>query len=101
MSFLLAQKIYHKKLPSSNRLTYCSWIIFTMILSIAYSTRFYSMLTMPTYEKPINTIDDLMDALDGGRHQIINLARSSYFEYFLCSDESNKLFDKIRQNIIK
>ena len=44
----------------SFRLLYGCWMFSVIVLAIAYSCSFYSMLTLPQFEQLVDTVDDLV-----------------------------------------
>ena len=50
-----------------------------------YSGIFYSVLTLPEYKEPIETLDDLEKAAKSGEHSIITVPNSFYYDLFVHS----------------
>ena len=48
----------------------------------SYSGIFYSVLTIPIYKEPIETVDDLERAAMNGEHTIITLPNTFYYDLF-------------------
>ncbi|KAJ6221499.1 hypothetical protein RDWZM_000044 [Blomia tropicalis] len=91
--------IVHKKIGHINRILLGSWIICTLILSTGYSSAFYSILTIPQYEKPIDSIDALIDAVDSQNYDLINVDKSLYTYHMIYATRENYIFYKLGQNI--
>ncbi|KAJ6221968.1 hypothetical protein RDWZM_000513 [Blomia tropicalis] len=77
------------------------WILVAFILTNTYSSSFYSILTIPVYEKTINTIRDLATAAIHDTHYILTWPNSSYTSIFTKADPSNKPFYEIGKHIIR
>ncbi|XP_068208645.1 glutamate receptor ionotropic, delta-2-like [Palaemon carinicauda] len=45
------------------RSLFCSWFFFCLLVTTLYSGILISVLTVPTYEKPINSLENLLDAM--------------------------------------
>src|SRR5882724_5388075 len=69
----------------SIRFYICLWLISTLILMKTYSGIFYSVLTLPEYKEPIETLDDLEKAAKSGEHSIITVPNSFYYDLFVHS----------------
>ena len=48
-----------------------------------YGGVFYSVLTVPEFEDPIETLDDLVAASESGHHSVVTLSGSSYLDMFV------------------
>ncbi|XP_054168915.1 glutamate receptor ionotropic, delta-1-like [Oppia nitens] len=75
----------------SLRLIICLWLMSTMILMKTYSGIFFSILTVPEYDEPIESLDDLVRASKlADRYSVITVPNSAYFDLFVrsscCSD---------------
>lgn len=83
----------------SSRLVYALWIMSVVVLASSYSGCFYSILTIPVYEKAIDTVNDILDCAQDGFHRIVAPQHSSYLADFLASKEDNGVFYIIGQHI--
>lgn len=81
---IVTEHLYFIAIPSfitetctSTRLLYATWAIASFILANAYSSIFYSGLTVPEYEPAIDTVADLIQAARTDSHRIQSLDQSS------------------------
>jgi len=75
---------------------YGVWLFATLILSTAYSSIFYSILTIPIYDKPIDTIDDLVRVAKSDSHYLLLKGNSFYYTLFSKAKPRYTLFYTIR-----
>lgn len=87
----------------STRLIHAGWILAMLILTSAYSSALYSLLTVPEFESPIDTMQDFIRSIhrrDKGQQKlIVNYARSVYLEQFIHPQPGNRLFEKIGRHL--
>ncbi|KAI2806526.1 hypothetical protein BLOT_008483 [Blomia tropicalis] len=67
-----------KERGNSSRLKYGVWMFSTLILSTNYNSIFYSLLTLPQYERPIDTVNDLMESIKDDSHTIWTQSNYEY-----------------------
>lgn len=67
-----------KERGNSSRLKYGVWMFSTLILSTNYISIFYSLLTLPQYERPIDTVNDLMESIKDDSHTIWTQSNYEY-----------------------
>ena len=69
----------------------------TLILSNAYSGVFYSILTIPEYDPPVDTLGDLMKLVKSDKVTIISSANVHHdFEH---AGPDNEVYYKIGQHL--
>lgn len=56
--------------PFSIRILYAVYLFASLILSNAYSSLFYSAITVPQYHRPIDTVADLISATGADKVQL-------------------------------
>lgn len=52
--------IVYKKISHNNTLYIRSWIIFSLLLGVCYSSGYTSLFSQPRFDKLINTVDDFV-----------------------------------------
>lgn len=75
------------------------WILAVLILSNSYSGCFYSILAIPEFELPIDTVADIQKVSQFDRGYIITLADSSYLQMFITSVKEGGIFYLIGQHM--
>lgn len=66
------------------RIVYASWMLAILVLTTSYSGSFYSRLTLPTRESPIDSVSDLVRLVSRDSHFIIIPGESgSYLSFFI------------------
>src|SRR5690349_4317780 len=56
---LIATIVNRKAIHVSMRIVYGLWICLALVLSSSYGSSFYSLLTVPEYERPVDTIENI------------------------------------------
>lgn len=72
-----------------------------LFVSAFYTGNFYSFLTKPDYEKPIDTLNDLSEVAAAGTHKIFTVENASFLHYLIHAEPTNKRFYPIGKNINK
>lgn len=87
----------------SGRLLLASWFLFTTLLFNLYSSGLYSFLAFPIYERPIDTIDDLLRAANGDTHTILTYSKSTFLSPSLTPDTEyySSIFNSLRQHMLR
>lgn len=75
------------------------WILAVLILSNSYSGCYYSILAIPEFEMPIDTIADIQKISQFDRGYVITLADSSYLQMFITSVKEGGIFYLIGQHM--
>ncbi|XP_075675907.1 ionotropic receptor 60e [Dermatophagoides pteronyssinus] len=70
-----------------------------IVLSPAYCASFYSILTIPEYERPMDTTNDILKALQDDYFKIICLKFSSYYDLFVDSPKDLTTLYMIGQHL--
>lgn len=70
-----------------------------LILANAYSSVFYALLTVPEYEKPIDTIEDLVRIATHDTHQIIIKDQSSVHMTIMNATPENGVYYVLRKHL--
>lgn len=90
------EKDYKEQSSGSNntptRLVLAFWILSALILSNAYSSAFYSILMVPVFGKPINSIDDLLEIVKSDSKLIVMNGRSIYWYDLVNSKADNYVY---------
>ncbi|KAH9401370.1 hypothetical protein TYRP_016754 [Tyrophagus putrescentiae] len=74
----------------TTNLAYLTWMISCVVLSNIYSSVFYSMLTVPEFDRPIDTQADLARiASSNSGYQILMKAHSGFQQHFQFASASN------------
>lgn len=77
---------------SATRLVLAFWILSALIFSNAYSSSFYSILMVPVFGKPINSIDDLIKIVKSDSKLIVMNGRSIYWQDFVNAKADNYVY---------
>lgn len=67
---------------TTTNLAYLTWMLSCIVLSNIYSSVFYSMLTVPEYGRPIDTLVDLAHIASSDSHRILMKAHSGFQQRF-------------------
>lgn len=90
------ERDYKEKSSSSSnsitRLILAFWILSAFILSNAYSSAFYSILVVPVFGKPIDSIDDLIKIVKSDSKLIIMNGRSIYWYNLVNAKADNYVY---------
>lgn len=70
-----------------------------MVLSTAYSSNYYSMLTVPHSEAPLDTVAQLLESLPHDYYRVIAFPQSIYMQAFIQAEASNAVYYQIGQFI--
>ena len=81
------------------RIIYLLFILAMIVLSPAYCASFYSLLTIPKYQKPIDTIGDLLQAAQMGFYKIITVPHGAYYDTFVNSPSALTTLHIIGQHL--
>ena len=71
-----------------------------VILSNSYGGRFYSILTVPELERPIDSVDDIIEIARTDRGYLVTIDHSSYLDNFLMSPDKG-IFDLIGRHMAR
>ena len=79
---------------------YALWLLSSIIFANLYSSNLYSMLTVPNYEKTIDTIEDLRHMLQNNE-RFIRFEKHSYlWSVIEKSNPDDGIFYEIKQNVL-
>lgn len=70
-----------------------------LVLTNLYNSVFFSLLTVPEYRNPINTIDDLLNSIRDDNYAVITLQNSSYLKEFNVAKPIDRIYYEIGRNI--
>lgn len=70
-------------------LLYSCWILASLILSIIFSSIIYSVLTIPEYERPIDTLEDLLRVARDRTKSLIVRSNVAQWNEFLQASRAN------------
>lgn len=87
------------KCPLQIRLIYSFWLISAFLLSSFLCYSFYSILAVPKFASPIDTVEDLLAAIGDDSHFIITKDQSSMLNSYLYSKPENPIHYAIGQHI--
>lgn len=97
--FFITATTFKWKKSFEVRILITVWILGVLILSNSYSGCFYSILAIPEFELPIDTIADIQKISQSDRGYIITLTDSSYLQMFLTSVKEGGIFHLIGQHM--
>ncbi|KAJ6221786.1 hypothetical protein RDWZM_000331 [Blomia tropicalis] len=92
--------IFHEKI-NSIRLLYSIWLLAMLIMTNAYTSVFYSTLTIPAYEKAIDTIDDLLNVVNDDTFKVCVLPKSGINSVLVYAEPNAGVYYSIAQNIVR
>ena len=72
-----------------------------VILSNSYGGCFYSILTVPEFERPIDTVDDIIEIARTDRGYLVTIDHSSYLDTFLTSKPDEGIFYLIGRHMAR
>lgn len=72
----------------------------TLVLTTSYSSIFYSILTIPEYEKPIDDIEDALEFMERDSRTTI-FTSAIYYKHFMKAKPNNQLYYSLGQYIKK
>ena len=81
------------------RLIFSIWMLTSLILSQAYISSFYSILTFPKMDQFIDTIEDLLVAANSNSKNFLMLEHTSYFDSYKYSLPENYLYYAIGKHL--
>jgi len=62
------------------------WFLSSFILMKTYGGVFYSVLTLPVYKDPIDTVEDLERVALNGEYDIVTYPKSYYYKFFVTAE---------------
>lgn len=74
------------------RLLYGAWVLAVLILANSYGGCFYSILAVPEFEAPVDTLSDLETIANSDSGRLVTFADSSYLEMFVNSTSADGVF---------
>ncbi|KAI2796417.1 hypothetical protein BLOT_015361 [Blomia tropicalis] len=80
------------------RIVFGVWITMTLVLTTSYSSIFYSILTIPEYEKPIDDIEDALEFMERDSRTTI-FTSAIYYKHFMKAKPNNQLYYSLGQYI--
>lgn len=83
----------------SLRLIYLSWMLASLILATAYSSSFYSILSVPAHVPPIDSLNDLLNVAKSDAKFILMLGNSAFLTRFKYSAHGTDAYYLIGQHI--
>lgn len=81
------------------RIIYAVWILTALILSTGYGSVFYSMMTVPKYGKPFDTLDEFVQIAKTDSHYIMLDSKSAFFQKYVNSTPDQTFYYEIGQHI--
>ncbi len=81
------------------RLLYGFWVLAVLILANSYGGCFYSILAVPEFERPVDTLADVEEIARSDSGQLVTFADSSYLEMFVNASADAGLFYAIGQHL--
>ncbi|KAJ6221970.1 hypothetical protein RDWZM_000515 [Blomia tropicalis] len=99
ISLQKSTNLIKKDKRSSLRIIYGVWMFTTLILSNSYGSSFYSILTIPEYDLPIDTAMDIYDISLNHRKTLIVRERSASWWQFVHSNPSNQIYYQIGKHL--
>lgn len=82
-----------------HRIVYCFWTLGAMVLSIGYSGRLYSILTLSRSE-PLDSAQQLLEAANHDTHNIIVKKNTALWSLiFVATKEENYLYYSVAEHI--
>lgn len=83
------------------RILYSVWILAVLILSHSYGGRFYSILAVPAFESPIDTVEDVIELARADRGFLVTIDHSSYLDTFLTSQADKGIYYLIGRHMAR
>lgn len=83
----------------SVRLVYAVLMLSTAILATYYGSFFYAVLTLPEYESPVDTVEDILQVAENGQHRILVRQNSILLPAFAKAARDDRLFYAIGRHI--
>ena len=84
---------------SATRLVLAFWILGALILSNAYSSSFYSILVVPVFGSPIDSIDDLIKVVQSDSKFIAMNGRSIYWYDLVNAKADNYVYYTLGEHL--
>ena len=84
---------------SSVRLLNAAWMLSVLILANSYGGRFYSILTLPEFEPPIDTLTDIERIAQNDQGSLQTFHDSSYLQMFLTAKPEDSILYTIGQHM--
>lgn len=85
---------------NSERLLLATWMITSLILSTVYCTLFFALITVPQYERPIDTREDLLRVAQSDSHFLLTRGHSAFQTMFIYARRNqNALFYEIGRHM--
>lgn len=81
------------------RILYGTWVLSVLIIANSYGGCFYSILAVPEFEPPIDTILDIERISTKDDGFIITIADSSYLQMMTTAEPDEGIFYSIGQHI--
>lgn len=78
-----------------------NWMVGMMFLSIFYAAQYFSLLTWPEYERPIDTLADIVQALSTKTHYALTLKDSSFMQKVLTLSTAEMPFSILQKHLKK
>lgn len=78
-----------------NRIVYSFWALGALLLSDAFSSMFYSALTKPMHEAPIDTVADLLQAVATNSHYVTTQNHSAVLSKILGAPAEDPVYSSI------
>src|SRR5699024_3701631 len=81
------------------RIIACFWMICSLILSIGYCAKLYSIFAVPRFEDPIDTVAQLVNAATTDSHNVIVKMYSSLWNIYMHAGEENWIYYLLAQHM--
>lgn len=92
-------KVIGSRATDSEKLLFSTWMIASMILSTAYCTFFFALVTVPEFEKAIDTREDLMKIAISDSHFLLTRGHTSFQSMFLYAKPRATFFYEIGRHM--
>lgn len=99
LSLAQSSQLFRNLVSLRSRLLIGPWMLALLILTNLYCSVFYSILTVPRYERPIDTIENIAQIARSDSHFILVRRQSTYSRRFTHASPDAGLFYAIGQHI--
>ena len=81
------------------RVILCVWMACGLILSIGYCTKLYSILAVPRYEDPIDTVEQLVQGATVDSHFVMTKKYAALWNRFMSAGAGNEVYHLFGQHM--
>ncbi|KAH9400361.1 hypothetical protein TYRP_001926 [Tyrophagus putrescentiae] len=89
----------NKESLQSNRIVYSFWAMTALLLSDAFSCIFYSNLTKPMHEPPVDSVADLLQAVATHSHYVVTQNNSAILSRILQAPANDRVYSTIARQM--